>query len=324
MNQETPYLKQFIQGEAARCPTMPAAIYKIIQAMASASEVLIQAIKSSRPKDFVEDGLLSRNASGDMQHLLDRIAHNCFLKTLANTGLVGAVVSEEATGIITIENGAGEYIVSLDPLDGSANIPINAPVGTIFSIYRRLSSPGQPIQEVDVLQPGSQQIAAGYLLYSTTTMLVYGTQYGVHGFTYEPAVDAFLLTHQSLKFPQDGVSYAVNDGYFHSFPQSIRAYIEQCRKQGLGSRYSGALVADFHRHLLQGGIYLYPPTQHKPTGKLRLMFECNPLAFLAEQAGGLASNGSQSILHIQPSQIHQCIPFYIGSANMVQSLLALL
>jgi fructose-1,6-bisphosphatase I len=324
MTKQTPYLEQFIEAETAQFPAMPAAIYKIIQAMASASKVLIQAIKSSRPKDLLEDDLLSRNASGDQQHRLDRIAHNCFLDALARTGLVGAMLSEEAIGVVEIENGAGEYIVSLDPLDGSANIPTNGPVGTIFSIYQRLSSPGQPIHEVDVLQPGSQQIATGYLLYSTTTMLVYGTQYGVHGFTYEPAIDAFLLTHRTLKFPKDGVSYAVNDGYFHSFPQSIRAYIEQCRKQGLGSRYTGALVADFHRHLLQGGIYLYPPTQHKPTGKLRLMFECNPLAFLAQQAGGLASNGSQSVLCIQPSQIHQCIPFYIGSENMVKSLLTLL
>jgi fructose-1,6-bisphosphatase I len=324
MTKETPYLKEFMQAEAVRFPTMPTAVYKIIQAMAMASKVLIQAIKSSRPKDLLEEGLLCRNASGDMQHLLDRIAHNCFLETLTNTGLVGAMISEEAVGSIPIENGAGEYIVSLDPLDGSANIPINAPVGTIFSIYQRLSSPDKPIQESDVLQPGSQQIAAGYLLYSTTTMLVYGTQYGVHGFTYEPAADEFLLTHQALKFPQDGVSYAVNDGYFHSFPRPISNFIKQCRKQGLGSRYSGALVADFHRHLLQGGVYLYPSTPNKPTGKLRLMFECNPLAFLAEKAGGLASDGSQSVLCIQPHYIHQCIPFYIGSANMVQSLLVLL
>ncbi len=322
MTRPIPSLEQFIGDQAVRFPNRSVDPDKIIQAMALASKKLVQAIHNSGLNE--EDSFIARNASGDIQCQLDRIAHQCFLAALAYTGLVGAVLSEEAAGIVDIDNGAGEYIVALDPLDGSANLAVDAPMGTIFSIYRRLSSPGKPIDEVDALQPGSQQIAAGYILYSTVTRLVYGRQDGVHGFTYDPHADAFLLTHPSMVFPPDGCTYAINDGYFNSFPASIQAYIAQCRKQGLGGRYSGALVADFHRHLLQGGIYLYPPTQQKPTGKLRLIFECNPLAFIAEQAGGMASNGTQAILSIQPNQLHQCIPFYIGSRNMVISLLSLM
>ena len=315
-----PCLAQFTKNEATQLATMPIAVSVIIQAMALASKQLVFAMQSQE----LVDAPLAYNTSGDEQHPLDRIAHTCFVAALDKTREVGGLVSEEAVGIVGLTNQAGKYIVALDPLDGSSNWAVHAPVGTIFSIYQRISPPKNQIDQGDVLQPGHRQIAAGYMLYSTNIVLVYGTKQGVHAFTYEPAIDAFVLTHQTIRFPQQGPSYAINDGYFDRFPEPIRHYIRQCRNQGLVSRYSGALVADFHRHLLQGGIYLYPATQQKPNGKLRLMFECNALAFIAEQAGGLSSNGHEPVLCMQPRELHECIPFYIGSANMIKDLLAML
>jgi fructose-1,6-bisphosphatase I len=312
-------LEQFIEREAARFSDVPADVYTIIYGLASASKKLLHTLTSSEARKMAQNILLY-NASGDVQHQLDIQAHACFLDALKNTEIVGGVMSEEATEVVDIADNKGEYMVAIDPLDGSANIAVNAPSGTIFSIYRRLSGLNQPIQKEDGLQPGIQQVAAGYMLYSTCTTLVYGTADGVHGFTYEPSIGAFLLTHQAMRFPEKSKSYAVNEGYFNSFSLPIQRYIEICRQQGLVGRYSGTLVADFHRHLLQGGIYLYPSTKNKPHGKLRLMFECNPLAFLAVQAGGWASDGNQSVLTIQPQGIHQCIPFYIGNKGLVERL----
>jgi fructose-1,6-bisphosphatase I len=211
----------------------------------------------------------------------------------------------------------------MDPLDGSANVPTNGPIGTLFSIYPRRTAPSLPLQEVDVLMPGHQQVAAGYILYSTVIMLVYATPHRVHGFTYDPDINDFVLTHPSIHMPENGLTYAINHGYLNNFPHYIQSYIAYCRRQELSCRYTGALVADFHRHLLEGGIYLYPPTLKRPNGKLRLIFECNVLAFIVEQIGGLASDGKQPILQIMPRSLHQCVPFYIGSRGMIQSLLAL-
>jgi fructose-1,6-bisphosphatase I len=199
---------------------------------------------------------------------------------------------------------------------------VNAPVGTIFSIYQRLSSFGEAVQQEDVLQEGNKQIAAGYILYSTSTMLVYTAGYGVHGFTYDPAIDEFFLSYPKMQMPNDGKVYAINDGYFDTFPNYIQQYVQDCRQRSYSARYMGTLVADFHKHLLQGGIYMYPPTQKNPEGKLRLALECNALAFVAKQAGGTASNGKQSILAIKPNAIHQRVPMYIGSVNMIERLLA--
>jgi fructose-1,6-bisphosphatase I len=313
-------LKEFMQDEARQHTAIPADIYTILYALASASKKLLLSLQSSAVKKNTHDHLVV-NLSGDLQHELDRKAHEVFIDALANIGVVGGVISEEAVGIINIADGKSPYIVAIDPLDGSANVAVNAASGTIFSIYRRLSLPNKPIQTADILQPGIRQIAAGYILYGTYTVFVYGTVYGVHGFVYDPTLDAFLLTYQAMKFPQKPQSYAINDGHAKNFPETIQHYLKQCRQQGLGSRYSGALVADFHRHLLQGGIYLYPSTEKKPNGKLRLMFECNPLAFLAVQAGGWASDGNQDVLSLEPHAIHQCIPFYVGSESLVKTLL---
>lgn len=317
-----PALDQFIKEEQAQYPTIAAAIPAILHAIAWAGQVINKAISKGSLAGVVgSQGTF--NASGDEQQKLDVIAHNSFVRTLEATAAVCAIISEEAKDVVALASKAGEYILALDPIDGSANVQVNAPSGTIFSIYQRISPSPGPVQQADVLQPGSRQIAAGYILYSTSTILVYTTTHGVHGFTYEPAMDAFFLTHQAIKLPQAGPTYAINDSHQHSFPEYVQRYVQHCRSQGLTARYTGALVADFHRHLLQGGIYLYPPTPKNPTGKLRLMFECNALAFIAEQAGGMASNGAQPILHLVPKTIHQRTPLYMGSIAMVKSLLSL-
>ncbi len=316
-----PSLDQFLQEEQQQFPYLPKALPRILHAIAAAGKAVNEVV---RRLDLV--GMIGSqetyNPSGDTQQKLDMMAHNCFMRMLAATGEVCAVISEEEKDIIEFTKNRGDYIIALDPLDGSPNIDVNAAIGTIFSVYQRHSTQSTPVQQKDVLQEGSKQLAAGYILYGTSTMFVYTACHGVHGFTYEPSVSTFFLVHKAMKMPEDGQTYAINDGHFNTFPSYVQCYVQQCRRNNRVARYMGALVADFHRHLVQGGIYLYPPTLKNPEGKLRLMLECNALALIAEQAGGTASNGQQAILTIQPEAIHQRVPLYIGSMNMVQSLLA--
>ena len=315
-----PSLAQFLKEEQQQFSELPKALPCILHAITSAGKTVNEVV---RKIDLV--GILGTqrayNPSGDEQQKLDVMAHNCFVQALAATGEVCAMISEEQAGIIEFTNSRGNYVVALDPLDGSPNIDVNAAIGTIFSVYQRCSPQTTPVQEADVLQAGNKQIAAGYILYGTSTMLIYTVGHGVHGFTYDPAMGECLLAYQAMQMPKDGQSYAINDGYFDTFPSYVQRYIQHCRRNGYAARYMGALIADFHRHLIKGGIYLYPPTHKNPEGKLRLMLECNALAFIAEQAGGAASNGQQPILSIRPQSIHQRVPLYMGSTNMVQSLL---
>jgi fructose-1,6-bisphosphatase I len=315
-----PSLDQFLQGEQQQFPDLSKALPCIFRAIATAGKAVNEVVRRLALTGMIGSQEVY-NASGDEQQKLDMMAHNCFVRMLAATAEVCAVISEEEAGIIAFANNCGEYIITLDPLDGSPNIDANAAIGTIFSVYQRCSSQSMPVQQEDVLQKGSKQLAAGYILYGTSTMLVYTACHGVHGFTYEPSVGEFFLTYPAMKMPKDGQSYAINDGNFNTFPSYVQRYIQQCRHNHYAARYMGALVADFHRHLIKGGIYLYPPTRKNPEGKLRLMLECNALALIAEQAGGAASNGQQAILAIQPEAIHQRVPLYIGSMNMMQSLL---
>lgn len=314
-----PSLSQFLQEEQQQFPYLPKALLPILSAIAAAGKAINDVV---RRLDLV--GIVGsrgvHNTSGDEQQHLDMMAHHRFVHKLIATQEVCAMISEEAEDIIASPHCRGNYVVALDPLDGSPNIDANAAIGTIFSVYQRCSSQAMPAQQEDVLQAGNQQLAAGYILYGTSTMLVYTACHGVHGFTYESSRGHFFLTHQSMQMPRQGRTYAINDGHFDTFPSYAQRYIRQCRSNGYAARYMGALVADFHRHLIQGGIYLYPPTQANPGGKLRLMLECNALALIAEQAGGAASSGQQSILTIPPQSIHQRIPLYIGSKNMVQDL----
>jgi fructose-1,6-bisphosphatase I len=230
---------------------------------------------------------------------------------------VCALISEESESYVDLNN-EGKYVIAIDPLDGSSNIDVNVSIGTIFSIYRRKSLAGMPIQEEDILQKGSEQVAAGYILYGSSTMLVYTTGHGVNGFTYEPSLGEYFLSHPDMQIPANGKIYSINEGSANSFDQPVKDYIQYCKDNNYTGRYIGSLVADFHRNLLKGGIYIYPATAKDKNGKLRLMYECNALAFIAEQAGGKATDGKNRILDMQPKGLHQRTPFFVGSQKMVE------
>ncbi|MBC6366482.1 class 1 fructose-bisphosphatase [Algoriphagus sp. AK58] len=258
------------------------------------------------------------NVQGEEQQKLDVIANIRFMRALSKGGEVCAIVSEEEDAVIDLQNNSGKYVVAIDPLDGSSNIDVNISIGTIFSIYRRKSPIGSPIQLEDIMQPGREQVAAGYVLYGSSTMLVYTTGCGVNGFTYENSLGEFFLSHPDIQAPKTGNIYSINEGLQLEWENGISAYIQSCKNQKMQSRYIGSLVADFHRNLLKGGIYLYPATLKNPSGKLRLLYEANALAFIIEQAGGKASDGKQRILDIQPESLHQRTPLLIGSVQLVE------
>jgi fructose-1,6-bisphosphatase I len=266
------------------------------------------------------------NIQGEDQQKLDVYANDKFIQTLTKRNIVCGIASEEEDDFITInsqdENHQNKYVVLIDPLDGSSNIDVNVSVGTIFSIYRRVTPIGTPVQLEDFLQKGSAQVAAGYVVYGTSTMLVYTTGVGVNGFTLNPAIGSFYLSHPDMQFPEDGNIYSVNEGNYIHFPKGIKNYIKYCQEEEgdrpYTSRYIGSLVSDFHRNMIKGGIYLYPQSSKNPNGKLRLLYECNPVAFLAEQANGKASDGHTRIMDIEPTELHQRVPFICGSKNMVE------
>lgn len=267
----------------------------------------------------------STNVQGEDQQKLDVYANEVFIQTLINREIVCGIASEENDNFITIkgldEGHNNKYVVLMDPLDGSSNIEVNVSVGTIFSIYRRVSPVGTPVTMEDFLQPGVNQVAAGYILYGTSTMMVYTAGKSVNGFTLNPAIGSFYLSHPDMKFPDLGKIYSVNEGNYVHFPQGIKDYIKYCQEEKedrpYTSRYIGSLVSDFHRNMMKGGLYMYPPTSKAPKGKLRLLYECNPIAFIAEKAGGKATDGFNRILEIDPKELHQRVPFYCGNAEMV-------
>ena len=268
------------------------------------------------------------NIQGENQQKLDVYANEVFIKTLTKRNIVCGIASEEEDDFIAInsqdENHQNKYVVLIDPLDGSSNIDVNVSVGSIFSVYRRITPVGTPVQLEDFLQPGNQQVAAGYVIYGTSTMLVYTTGAGVNGFTLNPAIGTFYLSHPDMMYPKDGYIYSVNEGNYIHFPQGVKDYIKYCQMEEgdrpYTSRYIGSLVSDFHRNMIKGGIYMYPKSSKTSNGKLRLLYECNPMAFLAEQAGGLASDGFHRIMDIQPKELHERVPFFCGSKHMVEKL----
>lgn len=266
------------------------------------------------------------NIQGEDQQKLDVYANQLFIETLINREIVCGIASEEEDSFITVQghNKAhdNKYVVLMDPLDGSSNIDVNVSVGTIFSVYRRITPIGQPVEMQDFLQPGSQQVAAGYIIYGTSTMLVYTTGHGVNGFTLNPAIGTYYLSHPKMKFPETGQIYSINEGNYEHFPQGVKDYIKYCQEEKdnrpYTSRYIGSLVSDIHRNMIKGGIYIYPKSSKVTNGKLRLLYECNPMAFIVEQAGGKASDGYQRIMDIQPKELHQRVPFFCGSIKMVE------
>lgn len=267
------------------------------------------------------------NVQGEVQMKLDLYANEKLKAAMKARGEIAGIASEEEDEIVIFEGERAEnakYVILMDPLDGSSNIDVNVSVGTIFSIYRRTTPLGQPVTEADFLQPGNRQVAAGYVVYGSSTMLVYTTGVGVHAFTYDPSLGVFCLSHEKVRFPEKGSMYSINEGNYIRFPLGVKKYIKYCQEQDEAtqrpytSRYIGSLVADFHRNLLKGGIYIYPSTASHPTGKLRLLYECNPMAFLAEQAGGKASDGKNRILDIIPKKLHERAPFFVGNRSMVE------
>ena len=268
------------------------------------------------------------NIQGEDQQKLDVYANDIFMNTLVNREIVCGIASEEEDDYVVIEgknrSHNNKYIVLIDPLDGSSNIDVNVSVGTIFSIYRRISPEGTPVTKEDFLQPGNLQVAAGYVVYGTSTMLVYTTGHGVNGFTLNPATGTYYLSHPEMKFPDDGNIYSINEGYYIHFPQGVKDYLKYCQEEEdnrpYSARYIGSLVSDFHRNMIKGGIYMYPTSSKSPQGKLRLLYECNPIAFLAEQAGAKATDGYKRILEIKPTELHQRVPIFCGSKNMVDKL----
>ncbi len=260
------------------------------------------------------------NVQGEAVQKLDVFANQALLHCLGHRGNVAVMASEEDERPIVVprDREQGRYVVVFDPLDGSSNIDVNVSVGTIFAIFRRGPDPsGTRDPLADVLQPGTQQVAAGYVVYGSSTMCVYTAGNGVHGFTLDPEIGAFVISHENVKMPDRGSLYSVNEANADTFPEGYRRYLARLRSGDAGgpysSRYIGSLVADFHRTLLKGGIFLYPPTRQHPQGKLRLMYEANPIAFLAEQAGGAATDGQRRILEIPPTGLHQRTPLLVGS-----------
>ena len=267
-----------------------------------------------------------QNIQSEKQQKLDVYANEKFINTLINRNIVCGIASEEEETFISInsndKNNQNKYVVLIDPLDGSSNIDVNVSVGTIFSIYRRKSKIGAEVSIDDFLQSGRFQVAAGYIIYGTSTMLFYTTGNGVNGFTLNPAIGTFYHSHSNVQIPKNGNIYSINEGNYLQFPDYVKKYIKFCQEEEderpFTSRYIGSLVSDFHRNMIKGGIFLYPQTAKNPNGKLRLLYECNPIAFICEQAGGLAINGEKNILDIEPNELHERTPFYCGSEKMIQ------
>lgn len=308
-------LDRFIKKKQEEFPYATGELSQLLRDIALAGKIINREVNKSGLLD-IAGAYGNKNVQGEDQQKLDVIANIRFTRALRNGGQVCAIISEEDEEIIHL-NPNSRYVVAMDPLDGSSNIDVNVSIGTIFSIYRRISPIGGPVQEEDVLQKGINQVAAGYILYGSSTMMVYTTGHGVYGFTLEPSLGEFVLSHSNLKCPEDGSIYSINEGSWHQLEPGMRTYLEDCKDKGLTARYIGSLVADYHRNMLKGGIYIYPKTDKAPDGKLRLLYECNALAFIAEQAGGVATDGSRRILEIDPTTFHQRSPFFIGSKKMV-------
>ncbi len=309
-------LDRFIKNNQDQFQFASGELSQLLRDIALASKVVNREVNKAGLIDIM-GAIGSQNSTGEDQQKLDVLANIRFTRALAKGGEVCALVSEESETFVDLNN-EGKYVIAIDPLDGSSNIDVNVSIGTIFSIFRRKSKAGTPIQEMDILQKGSEQVAAGYVLYGSSTMLVYTTGHGVNGFTYESTLGEYFLSHPNMKIPEDGKIYSINEGSANSFSEPVKQYIQYCKDKNYTARYIGSLVADFHRNMLKGGIYIYPATAKDTNGKLRLIYECNALAFVAEQAGGKASFGSGRILDIEPKDLHQRTPFYVGSRNMVE------
>ncbi|WP_420150277.1 class 1 fructose-bisphosphatase [Spirosoma sp.] len=316
-------LDRYIMHRQTAFPYATGDLSQLLRDIALAGKIIHREVNRAGLIDLT-GGMGVQNVQGESQQKLDMIANIRFCRALKNGGEACAIISEEDEDIIFTGNNNGKYVVAIDPLDGSSNIDVNVSIGTIFSIYRRVTPIGSQPSLDDFLQGGRRQVAAGYILYGSSTILVYTTGHSVNGFTYDASLGEFILSHPDIHSPANGQIYSCNDGNVDSYEQGVQDYLTSCRRKQYTARYIGSLVGDFHRNLLKGGIYLYPPTKKTPNGKLRLLYEAFPLAFLAEKSGCLATSGYQSVLDIKPISLHQRTPLFIGAPVMVENLMSLL
>ncbi|SQI96997.1 class 1 fructose-bisphosphatase [Aggregatibacter aphrophilus] len=320
-------LGEFIVERQAEYPNAKGELSGILSSIRLVAKVIHRDINKAGLTNNIIGNSGVENVQGEAQMKLDLFAHNTMKQALMSREEVAGFASEEEENFIAFDTERGrnaKYVILTDPLDGSSNIDVNVAVGTIFSIYRRVSPIGTPVTLEDFMQPGNRQVAAGYIVYGSSTMLVYTTGNGVNGFTYDPSLGVFCLSHENIKIPQTGKIYSINEGQYLKFPMGVKKYLKYCQEEDketqrpYTSRYIGSLVSDFHRNMLKGGIYIYPSATNYPNGKLRLLYEGNPMALLAEQAGGVASDGYNRILDIKPTTLHQRVPLFIGSKEMVK------
>ena len=326
-------LNEFILLNQQDFPFATGELTSILSDIALASKIISRDVRKAGLADHILGAQGNINVQGEAQQKLDVVADETFIKAFSSSGVICGIASEENDDFVAFDSEAakqGKYVVLFDPLDGSSNIDVNVSIGTIFSIYRRVSEVGGPATLDDMLQPGTEQVAAGYVLYGSSTMLVYTTGKGVHGFTLDPSIGEYCLSHPSMHMPENGRLYAMNEGNINECDPGLVEYIQYCQSRenqtGMpySGRYIGSLVADFHRNLIKGGIYIYPAVEASPEGRLRLLYECNPLAFLAEQAGGLATTGKSRIMDIVPTTLHQRVPYFVGSKLMVEKAMSFL
>ena len=320
-------LGEFIVEKQAEYPNAKGELSGILSSIRLVAKVIHRDINKAGLTNNIIGNSGVENVQGEAQMKLDLFAHNTMKQALMSREEVAGFASEEEENFIAFDTERGrnaKYVILTDPLDGSSNIDVNVAVGTIFSIYRRISPVGTPVTLEDFMQPGNRQVAAGYIVYGSSTMLVYTTGNGVNGFTYDPSLGVFCLSHENTQIPKTGKIYSINEGQYLKLPVGVKKYLKYCQEEDketqrpYTSRYIGSLVSDFHRNMLKGGIYIYPSATNYPNGKLRLLYEGNPMAFLAEQAGGVASDGYNRILDIQPTALHQRVPLFIGSREMVK------
>lgn len=319
-------LGQFIIEKQTDFPYAKGELSRLLRDIGIAAKIVHREVNKAGLVDILGD-VGTVNVQGEAQKKLDVYADEQFVSALRSGGECCVVASEEHDDWILIDTEISKnakYIICIDPLDGSSNIDVNVSVGTIFSIYRRKHSSDVPLSLDEILQRGVEQVAAGYVIYGSSTMLVYTTGKGVNGFTLDPSIGEFCLSHPNLRIPDSGVIYSINEGNYSKFPRGVKDYLKYCQVEDKETnrpyvaRYIGSMVADVHRNLIKGGVYLYPTTSSHPNGKLRLMYECNPLAFIVEQAGGKASDGKGRIMEINPTELHQRTPIFIGNTEMVE------
>lgn len=315
-------LEEYIIQGQNRFPGATGELSQLLRDLGLAAKIISREVNKAGITNILgEDG--STNVHGESVKKLDLFADNQLISALSRSDITCMVISEENDGIVELDNEGGKYIVYLDPLDGSSNIDVNVSIGSIFSIYMRKEPGSNQLSEQEALQPGVEQVAAGYVLYGSSTLMAYTTGLGVSVFTLDPSIGEFILSGDDVKIPDHGTIYSVNEGSYHSWEQGLKQYVKYCQvedpetQRPYKARYIGSMVADVHRTLITGGIFIYPNSSQYPNGKLRLMYECNPLSFVIEQAGGMAIDCEGRILEIQPESIHQRTPIFIGSRQNV-------